>query len=91
MQAPIRLSTTVSTKGQVILPSTLRRALRWEAGTKLIVESTPEGVLLRSAQKFVETRPEDVFRRLAFEGTPKSLNALEAGIMDEAKRRHAGD
>ena len=90
MQVPGRLSTTVSTKGQVILPKALRRALRWEAGTRLVVESTPEGVLLKPARVFAATRPEDVFGRLRFDGTPKSLEEMEAGILAEAKRRHEG-
>ena len=34
---PEQLITTVSTKGQVILPKAIRRALRWEAGTRLVV------------------------------------------------------
>ena len=86
-----RLTTTVSTKGQVILPKTIRQALRWEAGTRLVVENTTDGVLLRPAAYFTETRPEDVFGRLAHEGAPKSLAEMEAGVLAEAKRRHAGD
>ena len=38
-----KLRTTVSTKGQVILPKAIRRQRRWEAGTRLLVENTPEG------------------------------------------------
>ena len=32
MSIPERLTTTVSTKGQVILPKAIRQALHWEAG-----------------------------------------------------------
>ncbi|PII38671.1 alpha/beta hydrolase [Sinorhizobium meliloti CCBAU 01290] len=35
--------TTVSTKGQVILPRVIRQRLEWDAGTRLIVEETPDG------------------------------------------------
>ena len=86
-----RLTTTVSTKGQVILPKAIRQALRWEAGTRLVVENTPEGVLLKSAPVFAETRSEDVFGCLAYDGAPRSLAEMDAGIVAEAKRRHAGD
>lgn len=85
-----RLTTTVSTKGQVILPKAIRRALRWEAGTRLTVENTPEGVLLRPEPVFAETRLEEVFGCLAYQGTPKTLEEMEAGVLAEAKRRHAG-
>ena len=90
MSTPERLTTTVSTKGQVILPKAIRRALRWEAGMRLVVENTPEGVLLKPLPAFAETRSEDVFGRLACDGAPKSLADMEAGVLAEAKRRHAG-
>ena len=86
-----RFTTTVSTKGQVILPKAVRRLLRWEAGTRLIVENTPEGVLLKPEPVFAETRPEEVFGCLAWDGTPKSLSDMQAGVLAEARRRHAGD
>ena len=85
-----RLTTTVSTKGQVVLPKAIRQALRWEAGTRLVVENTPDGVLLKPAPVFVETRPGEVFGRLSCDGTPKSLAEMEAGVLAEAQRRHAG-
>ena len=89
MSAPERLTTTVSTKGQVILPKAIRQARRWEAGTRLTVENTPEGVLLRPEPMFAETRLEEVFGCLAYRGTPKTLEEMEAGVLAEAKRRHA--
>ena len=86
-----QLTTTVSTKGQIILPKALRRALRWEAGTRLVVENRREGVLLKPELAFAETRPEDVFGCLAYDGPPKSLSEMQSGILAEAKRRHAGN
>ncbi len=91
MPTPEPLTTTVSTKGQVILPKAIRRALRWIAGTRLVVESTSEGVLLKPEPVFSETRPEDVFGCLAYDGSPKSLQEMQAGVLAEARRRHAGD
>ncbi len=87
MPMPERLTTTLSTKGRVVLPKAIRRALRWEAGTRLVVENTPEGVLLKPLPAFAETRPEDVFGRLARDGAPKSLADMDAGVLAEAKRR----
>ena len=88
---PEQFTTTVSTKGQVILPKAIRQALRWEAGMRLVVENTPEGVLLKPAPVFAETRPEDVFGRLACNGPPRTLAEMEAGVLAEAERRHASD
>jgi AbrB family looped-hinge helix DNA binding protein len=90
--AGVKKSTTiVSTKGQVILPKAIRQRRAWDAGTRLLVEETPEGVLLRPAPAFVETRPQDVFASLSYSGKPKTLEEMEAGILAEARRRHARD
>jgi AbrB family looped-hinge helix DNA binding protein len=86
-----KLTTTVSTKGQVILPSAIRRRREWSAGTRLTVEETDDGVLLRPAPAFPETRPEDVFGALPWKGKPKSIAEMDAGVLAEARRRHARD
>ncbi|WP_323715937.1 AbrB/MazE/SpoVT family DNA-binding domain-containing protein [Paracoccus aminovorans] len=85
------LITTVSTKGQVILPKAIRQRRDWDAGTRLIVEETPEGVLLKPVRIFPPTRPEDVFGMLPFAGEPKSLEDMEAGVLAEARHRHDRD
>jgi AbrB family looped-hinge helix DNA binding protein len=86
-----KLTTVVSTKGQVILPKAIRRQRRWEAGTRLVVENTPEGVLLKSAPLFPATKASEVFASLPHRGAPKTLKEMEAGIAAEARRRHARD
>lgn len=86
-----KLTTTVSTKGQVILPSAIRQRREWGAGTRLTVEETAEGVLLKPAPAFAETRPAAVFGSLPHKSKPKTLDEMEAGVLAEAKRRHARD
>jgi AbrB family looped-hinge helix DNA binding protein len=89
MSAKRKLTTTVSTKGQVILPKAIREQRRWSAGTELLVEDVPDGVLLRAKPVFAPTRPEDVFGSLRYRGPAKSIAEMDAGIATEAKRRHA--
>ena len=91
MAAPEKLTTTVSSKGQVILPSALRKRHAWGAGTRLTVEETEDGVLLKPAPVFAHTRPEDVFGALPHQGKAKTIEEMDASILAEAKRRHAGD
>ena len=43
-----RITTTVSTKGQVILPKAVRQSLGWEAGTRLVVEA---GILAEARRR----------------------------------------
>ena len=82
------VTTTLSTKGQVIVPAEIRRRLGWHAGTRLIVEHTPDGVLLKSAPIFAPTRLEDVAGRLRHRGPPISIEEMDAAIAAEVKRRH---
>jgi len=91
MAGPVQLTTVVSTKGQVILPKSLREERRWGPGTRLVIEATDEGLLLKAAPVFAPTRPQDVFASLPFSGTAKTLEEMDAGIAAEAKRRYARD
>lgn len=89
MATPEKTTTTVSTKGQVILPHAIRRKRNWGPGTKLIVEDTPEGVLLKAAPLFPPTRLEDVYGSLKYDGPPKTIEDMEAGIDAALRERHA--
>ncbi len=86
-----KLTTTVSTKGQVILPKTIREQRDWPAGTRLLVEVTADGVLLRAAPVFPATVPEEVFASLPHIGPAKTLGEMDEAILAEARRRHARD
>jgi AbrB family looped-hinge helix DNA binding protein len=81
-------TTTLSSKGQIILPKEIRQRRHWDAGTRLVVEDTPEGVLLKPAPVFQPTRPEEVFGSLPHNGPPKTLDEMRAGIEAEARSRH---
>jgi AbrB family looped-hinge helix DNA binding protein len=83
------LTTIVSTKGQVILPKAIRQRRDWSPGTRLVVEETAEGVLLKPAPIFARTDPEKVRGMLAYRGKAKTLEEMDAGIEAEVRRRHA--
>jgi AbrB family looped-hinge helix DNA binding protein len=89
MAAADTLTTTVSTKGQVILPKAIRQRRNWAAGTRLVVEDTPDGVLLKPAPVFSPTRPEDVAGMLVYHGQPKTIPEMDTAITNEVKRRRA--
>jgi AbrB family looped-hinge helix DNA binding protein len=91
MAKPELMMTTVSTKGQVILPKAIRQRRDWDAGTRLLVEDTPEGVLLKRAPAFAVTQPEEVFGMLPHQGPSKSVEEMDAAVMAEARRRHDRD
>lgn len=91
MGAPGPLTTTVSTKGQVILPKAVRSSRHWTAGTRLVVEDTSEGVLLRPAPAFPCTALDEVFGMLSTSGPARTIEEMDAAVLEEAARRHDRD
>ena len=82
-----KIGTVVSTKGQIILPKAIREKRQWSAGTRLTIEETAEGVLLRASPIFPETTLDEVFGSMRYDGPALSLEDMDAAVMREAKRR----
>lgn len=80
-------TTKLSSKGQIVLPRSIRADRRWKTGTEFAVEETPLGVLLRPLKPFSQTRVEDVFGIARYKGPKRSLEDMEQAIVDEARRR----
>lgn len=78
MSEDSRITTTVSTKGRIVLPKPIRKTRHWKAGTRLLVEDRPDGVLLKAYPQFPETHPEQVFGCLAYKGEAKSIEEMGA-------------
>ncbi len=91
MKARTARTTTLSTKGQVILPAAIRQSRQWRPGTQLVVEDTPDGVLLKAAPPVATTRIEDVFGMLCRSSPPLTIEAMDAGVAAEIRRRHDRD
>ena len=79
-------TTKLSSKGQVIIPKSVREAHRWEPGTEFTVEDTPQGVLLKPRKLFPETRLEDLVGCVGYQGPPLSDDEIdrlfEEGVRD---------
>jgi AbrB family looped-hinge helix DNA binding protein len=82
-----RITTVISTKGQVILPKAIRELRHWSTGTRLTVEDTPDGVLLKATPAFPETNIEAVFGCLDYQGPTLSLADMDAAIARETRSR----
>lgn len=88
MPAQSKPTTVMSTKGQLILPKAVRDRRNWKPGTRLTVEDTPDGVLINSEPLFPVTTIDEVFGCLKYEGPPKTLEEMDAGIDAEIQARH---
>jgi AbrB family looped-hinge helix DNA binding protein len=79
-------TTRLSSKGQVVIPKSVRVHCKLEPGDEFSVEETDEGILLKPLPKFVGTELDQVFGCLAFSGRPRTLEEMEAGIRKGAEQ-----
>lgn len=91
MAKSVASSTVISTKGQVILPKAIRAQKNWAPGTRLVAETTPEGVLLRPENPFPRTRPEDVRGCLSANGKHIAIEDFDRLVGAAVKRAHGRD
>ncbi len=82
-------TTRLSSKGQIILPKSVRDAYHWMPGTEFEVEQRPEGVLLRPKKRFATTQLHEVVGCTGYRGPAQSLEEMEAAIAQGVSERHA--
>ena len=71
-------TTTLSTKGQVVIPRALRDALAWSDGCTLAVEQHAQGVLLSAAKlHFKATSAQSVRGCMNYKGPALSLDEID--------------
>lgn len=79
-------TTLLSSKGQIIIPKTIRSHHHWKPGTRFVVEDVQGGVLLKPLSSFPATDLESGLGCAGYEGVAKSLDEMQAAIDDELKR-----
>lgn len=82
-------TTTLSSKGQVIIPKRLRDAHEWEPGLEFVVIDTGDGVLLKPSKPFPATTLADVAGSLVYHGRPLTIEEMDEGIRKAV--RESGD
>jgi len=83
-------TTKLSSKGQIILPKSVRDAHRWLPGTEFSVENVEDGVLLKPLHQFEPTHIDKVAGTLKRHGaTARSIEEMDASIMKNVRKRHA--
>ena len=81
-------TTRLSTKGQIILPKSIRDSRAWGLGTEFTVEETGDGILLRPAARFPAAKHEEVAGCLPSKRKPKTPAQMRAAVAREVTRRH---
>ena len=79
-------TTLLSSKGQVIIPKTIRSSHHWKPGTRFVVEDVQGGVLLKPVSSFPATDLEKGLGCAGYKGPVKSLSEIQSAIDDEVVR-----
>jgi len=81
-------TTRLSTKGQIVMPKSLRISHAWGPGTEFTWEETGDGIVLRPAGRFPRTSLKEVAGCLRYKGKPKTVAQMHAAIEREVIHRH---
>jgi len=73
-------TTSLSSKGQVIIPKPIRSLHNRHPGQKLQIIDTEDGILLKPASPFAETALDQVTGCLPYHGKAKTLEEMEEAI-----------
>jgi AbrB family looped-hinge helix DNA binding protein len=88
--------TTMSGKGQVVIPKDVRDALGFVAGQKLDVIPSGDGVFLRPAARKTGRSAEEIFARLReiappWEGPPATIEDMDRAVDAMMRARWSGE
>ena len=73
-----KLTTSLSTKGQVVIPKSIRDALAWPDGMMLSIQAHPQGVLLSAAKRyFAPSDPDTLLGCVNYKGPALSLDEID--------------
>ncbi len=80
--------TRLSSKGQLVIPKSVRDAHGWGEGTEFTVEDSKDALVLRPHRRpiFPRTTIEDVIGCANYKGPKKSIKEMNEGLANEARR-----
>ena len=83
------METTLSSKGQIVIPSHIRQSHGWNPGVRFTIIDRGDELVLRPALSRTTTKLADVIGCAGYVGPTKTLAEMEAGIGDEACKQAA--
>lgn len=79
-------TTHLSSKGQIIIPQTVRQAHNWQPGLEFEVKDMDGSILLTPLKPFKSVSVKEVLGCVKYKGPKKSLKEMERGIAKGAKK-----
>jgi AbrB family looped-hinge helix DNA binding protein len=79
--------TKLSTKGQVVLPKSIRAVYRWRPGTEFTIEEHGEGILLKPKSQALVQDWEALVGCVSYKGPRKSIREMDRAVAAAARER----
>ena len=70
----------LSSKGEVVLPKSVRKDRNWGPGTEFFVELVDDGVLLRPVRPFPTATARDLLGCTGYRGPRRSLDQMQEAV-----------
>jgi len=80
------MKTTVSSKGQIVIPKGIRTSHGWAAGMEIEIEEHGDCLVLRPVRKLPRTSLADLIGCTGYRGPAKSLEDMESGVAEGARQ-----
>jgi AbrB family looped-hinge helix DNA binding protein len=81
----VNQKTKLSTKGQVVLPKSLRIKRRWKPGTEFLVQEHGDGVLLTPKSVVSSGTWSALFGCVPYRGARKTIQEMNQAVAAEAR------
>jgi AbrB family looped-hinge helix DNA binding protein len=83
-------TTKLSSKGQVVIPKSLRDSHRWKTGIEFMVIDTADGLLLKPKGPFAPASLSDVAGMLKHKVAARTDQEIETALRKDVRRRWRG-
>ncbi|MBX3500436.1 MAG: AbrB/MazE/SpoVT family DNA-binding domain-containing protein [Alphaproteobacteria bacterium] len=81
------MRTRLSAKGQIVVPSDIRRANRWSPGTEFDVEARDGVLVLTPVMSARPTTMDEVFGCLKYDGPALTVEEMHEAVARSFRRR----
>ena len=83
------METTLSSKGQIVIPRQIRQSHCWEPGVRFSIYENGDEIVLKPVISRKKTVLEDVIGCAGYTGPKISIAEMDAGILVEASKQVA--
>ncbi|MCP5095160.1 MAG: AbrB/MazE/SpoVT family DNA-binding domain-containing protein [Chloroflexi bacterium] len=73
-------TTKLSSKGQIIIPKSIREEYNWQPGVEFFIVDTGDGIFLKPKTPFPATTIDEVAGCLPYDGATVSQEKMDAAI-----------